>query len=231
MFCVDTEHADDMRLALAIENPDLVSADPEWVVGIKGERERLLADFTNPDRSSPFVGTTSRVLSMGVDVEDLELVVLFRPVGSMVEFKQITGRGTRLFPDKGKTSFEIVDYVGATRLSEDPEFDGYPTDIRVETVDSSGAVVGLETDVVAENSSTAAEDDEATRVEEPVAPFDVHDPADPTQVPSGLPPRRKFYVDEGEFYVGQRGAAGSRPRVRSAGAHRVRSLGPGTDHR
>lgn len=204
VFCADTEHADEMRLALAIENPDLVSADPEWVVrivGIEGERERLLADFTNPDRSSPVVATTSRLLSTGVDVEDLELVVLFRPVGSMVEFKQIIGRGTRLFPDKGKTSFEIVDYVGATRLFEDPEFDGYPTDITVETVDSNGVVVGLETDVAVEDSSTAGEDDEATRVEEPVAPFDVHDPADPTQVPSGSPPRRKFYVDDGEFYV------------------------------
>ena len=69
-------------------------------------------DFTDPDKTSPVVATTSRLLSTGVDVEDLKFVVLFRPVGSMVEFKQIIGRGTRLFPDKGKTSFEIIDYVG-----------------------------------------------------------------------------------------------------------------------
>ena len=130
VFCVDTEHADEMRRALVVENPDLVAADPEWVVrivGIEGERERLLEDFTDPDKSSPVVATTSRLLSTGVDVEDLKLVVLFRPIGSMVEFKQIIGRGTRLFPEKGKTSFEIIDYVGATALFEDPSFDGYPT--------------------------------------------------------------------------------------------------------
>ena len=144
VFCVDTEHADEMRRALVDENPDLVAADPEWVVrivGIEGEKERLLGDFTDPDRMSPVVATTSRLLSTGVDVEDLKFVVLFRPVGSMVEFKQIIGRGTRLFPDKGKTSFEIIDYVGATVLFEDPAFDGYPTDITREVVDADGAVV------------------------------------------------------------------------------------------
>ena len=201
VFCVDTEHADEMRRALVAENPDLVAADPEWVVrivGVEGEKERLLGDFTDPDKVSPVVATTSRLLSTGVDVEDLKFVVLFRPVGSMVEFKQIIGRGTRLFPDKGKTSFEIIDYVGATVLFEDPAFDGYPTDIRREVVDADGEVVGADAVAPDAQPTVGIEPLDDPRVEEPVAAFEVHDP--PTDEP-GPPPGRKLYVDDGDFRV------------------------------
>lgn len=135
VFCVDTQHAEDMRQALVMANPARVAADPEWVVrivGEEGERARLLENFADPERSSPVVATTSRMLSTGIDVEDLKYVVLFRPVGSAVEFKQIIGRGTRLYPDKGKTSFEIIDFVGATSHFADPDFDGYPARIVVD---------------------------------------------------------------------------------------------------
>lgn len=203
VFCVDTEHADEMRRALIAENPDLVAADPEWVVrivGVEVEKERLLADFTDPDKASPIVATTSRLLSTGVDVEDLKVVVLFRPVGSMVEFKQIIGRGTRLFPDKGKTSFEIVDYVGATVLFEDPAFDGYPTDITVEVVDVGGQVVGVDAVVVPAGGeqSVGVESLDDPWVEEPIPGFEVHDSPD---VESDTPSRRKLYVDDGDFRV------------------------------
>lgn len=201
VFCVDTEHADEMRRALVDENPDLIAADPEWVVrivGIEGEKERLLGDFTDPDKTSPVVATTSRLLSTGVDVEDLKFVVLFRPVGSMVEFKQIIGRGTRLFPDKGKTSFEIIDYVGATVLFEDPAFDGYPTDITREVVDADGAVVGAEPVAPDAERPVTGEPLDDPSVEEPVPGFEVHDPPDAA---SGRPPRRKLYVDDGDFRV------------------------------
>ena len=199
MFCVDTEHADEMRRALVDENPDLIAADPEWVVrivGIEGEKERLLGDFTDPDKVSPVVATTSRLLSTGVDVEDLKFVVLFRPVGSMVEFKQIIGRGTRLFPDKGKTSFEIIDYVGATVLFEDPAFDGYPTDITREVVDADGAVVGAEPVAPDVEPPVARVPLDDPWVEEPVPGFDVHDPPE-----AGRPSGCKLYVDDGEFRV------------------------------
>lgn len=201
VFCVDTEHADEMRRALVDENPDLIAADPEWVVrivGIEGEKERLLGDFTDPDRTSPVVATTSRLLSTGVDVEDLKFVVLFRPVGSMVEFKQIIGRGTRLFPDKGKTSFEIIDYVGATVLFEDPAFDGYPTDITREVVDVDGAVIAAEPVAPDAERLISGEPLDDPSVEEPVPGFEVHDPADAA---SGRPLRRKLYVDDGDFRV------------------------------
>lgn len=141
VFCVDQQHAEDMRRALITANPDLVASDPEWVariVGSEPEKVRLLEAFTDPESGSPVVATTSRLLSTGVDVEDLKFVVLFRPIGSMVEFKQIIGRGTRLYPPKGKTSFEIVDYVGATAKFDDPAFDGPSIHTTREEVDSSG---------------------------------------------------------------------------------------------
>lgn len=201
VFCVDTEHADEMRRALVDENPDLVAADPEWVVrivGVEGEKERLLGDFTDPDKISPVVATTSRLLSTGVDVEDLKFVVLFRPVGSMVEFKQIIGRGTRLFPDKGKSSFEIIDYVGSTVLFEDPAFDGYPTDITREVVDADGAVVGAEPVAPQAERPVVGELFDDPRVEEPVPGFEGHDPV---EAEPGRPPGRKLYVDDGDFRV------------------------------
>ncbi len=200
VFCVDTEHAGDMRQALIDENPDLVAADPEWVVrivGIEGERERLLGDFTNPENDSPVVATTSRLLSTGVDVEDLKYVVIFRPVGSAIEFKQIIGRGTRLYPDKSKTSFEIIDYVGATSHFSDPDFDGYPANrsVTLETVDDKGETVTID-----EYGETA--DDDQSMVNEPEPPFTPTDPSMPPLPPvppEPPPPRSKYYVDGGDF--------------------------------
>ena len=202
IFCVDQQHAEDMRAAMVTENPDLVRADPEWVVRIVGaepEKARMLDDYTNPDSDSPVVATTSRLLSTGVDVPDLKYVILFRPIGSMVEFKQIIGRGSRLYPDKGKTSFTIVDYVGATAKFNDPDFDGYPARIEVETVDGEGHVIDT---VVAD--PVVAEPDPGFIVSNPgtsvVDAVDV-DPVLGSVGDDGGPIDRKFYVDEGHFRV------------------------------
>ena len=200
VFCVDTDHADEMRHALIAENPDLVRADPEWVVrivGIEGEKERLLEDFCDPERSSPVVATTSRLLSTGVDVEDLKYVVLFRPVGSMVEFKQIVGRGTRLYPDKNKTSFEIVDYVGASALFEDPDFDGYPSHVIAEVVDDAGTVVAQEEAPTHATQSDDGAEDGPPVLREPEPEFTVANPPNDPAPPA----RRKYVVDEGDFSV------------------------------
>lgn len=197
VFCVDTQHADDMRQALMDANPDLVAADPEWVVRIVGqeeERRRLLAAFSDPEQSSPVVATTSRMLSTGIDVPDLKYVVIFRPVGSIVEFKQIVGRGTRLYPEKGKTSFEIVDFVGATRHFEDPDFDGYPTRI-IHDMPLPG------------QPGSDPDGPVAAGVAEPVPPFLVHDPDEPALDVDGQggphDPRSDttFVVDDGGFTV------------------------------
>lgn len=130
-------------------NRDIVADDPEWVVrivGDEGERRRPLETFTDPEQSSPVAATTSRLLSTGVDIPDLKHVVLFRPIGSPVEFKQIIGRGSRPYPDKGKTSFEIIDFVGATSHFAGPDFDGYPAQIIDVTADGSGSSASGEPD-------------------------------------------------------------------------------------
>ncbi|RBY79803.1 DEAD/DEAH box helicase [Geodermatophilus sp. TF02-6] len=129
VFCVDKEHALTMTEALRNLRPDRTREDPEWAVrimSVEREKDRLLEQFTDPERDVPQIAVTSSLLSTGVDIEDLRYVILARPVGSMPEFKQIIGRGTRLYPDKGKTEFEIVDFVGATELFRDPSFDGPP---------------------------------------------------------------------------------------------------------
>jgi type I restriction enzyme R subunit len=165
------------------------------IVGVEGEKVRLLEDFTDPDSSSPVVVTTSRLLATGVDVPDLKYVVLFRPVGSMVEFKQIIGRGTRLYPDKGKTSFEVVDFVGATTKFADDEFDGYPVHVTTEQVDAAGVVVAS-TEVAPE--SEMADD----VVREPVPEFQTQAEGtfDVAQLDPAAP-RRKLYVDDGHAEI------------------------------
>lgn len=204
VFCVDTEHASEMRRALVEENPDLVGADPEWavrIVGVEGEKQRLLDDFCDPTRNSPVVATTSRLLSTGVDVEDLTHVVLFRPVGSMIEFKQIIGRGTRLYPEKGKNSFEIVDYVGASAKFNDPAFDGYPAHITVERINEDGEVVESEDPLVGERPSPEWREEAApaSYVHERPPVFDTESANDDHQLHARL--RLKFFVDDGDFNV------------------------------
>ena len=202
VFCYDQQHATDMRVALVNANPDLVAADPEWVVRIVGdeeEKKRLLQAFCDPDRNSPVVATTSRLLSTGVDIEDLKYVVLFRPIGSAVEFKQIIGRGTRLYPDKGKTFFEIIDFVGATSHFADPDFDGYPARIIHDPP--------LEGEAVEELDGFDAAGDVEVVVAEPEPSFtptqpDVgvtSNPDDGAETSVGR--RRPYIVGEGSFEV------------------------------
>jgi Type I site-specific restriction-modification system, R (restriction) subunit and related helicases len=86
--------------------------------------ELALRDFQNDEKSVPTVLTTSQKLSTGVDAPEIRNIVLLRPVNSMVEFKQIVGRGTRLFD--GKDYFTVFDFVKAHLHFQDPDWDGEP---------------------------------------------------------------------------------------------------------
>ncbi|WP_285063272.1 EcoAI/FtnUII family type I restriction enzme subunit R [Frigoribacterium sp. ME-P-080] len=201
VFCVDTEHASEMRRALIAANADRMTVDPEWVVrivGSEGEKARLLDDLCDPTRSSPAIATTSRLLATGVDVEDLTHVVLFRPVGSMIEFKQIIGRGTRLYPEKGKTEFEIIDYVGASVKFNDSKFDGFPVHITVEYIDDEGEVIDSTDEPV------GAEQIDGWN-ELPTGDPYVHVPSPGFDVEPGpgvvSRMREKYYVDNADFDV------------------------------
>lgn len=132
IFCVDQEHASQMRQALVNENADLVQGNSRYVMRITGEDEagkNELGNFIDPESKYPVLVTTSRLLSTGVDVQTCRLIVLEREVGSMTEFKQIVGRGTRVHEDTEKYYFTLIDFRGATGHFADPEFDGEPEQI------------------------------------------------------------------------------------------------------
>lgn len=132
VFCVDQEHAARMRQALVNANADLLNKNPRYVMRITGgdnEGQAELGNFIDPESKQPVLVTTSRLLSTGVDVQTCRLIVLDRAVGSMTEFKQIVGRGTRVHEDTDKFYFTLIDFRGATNHFADPDFDGDPLQI------------------------------------------------------------------------------------------------------
>ena len=129
IFCVDIEHAERMRQALVNENQDLVSQNPKYIMRITGdnpEGKAQLDYFIDVNEKYPTLVTTSKLMSTGVDVKTCKLIVLDNSINSMTEFKQIIGRGTRLYPEYDKNYFTILDFRNASRLFAEPEFDGKP---------------------------------------------------------------------------------------------------------
>ena len=132
VFCVDTEHALRMRTALLAENQALVQENSRYIMRITGNDKEGVAEldnFIDPESAYPVIVTTSRLLSTGVDAQTCRLIVLEREVGSMTEFKQIIGRGTRIREDAGKYYFTIIDFRKATNHFADVDFDGEPVQI------------------------------------------------------------------------------------------------------
>jgi len=133
VFCEDIDHAERMRSALTNEiarrMPEEAGNLTRFVVRITGdsdEGKRALDDFMNPERRYPVIATTSKLLSTGVDVKTCKLIVLDQRIESMIEFKQIIGRGTRILEEAGKLWFTIMDFKKATELFADPDWDGEP---------------------------------------------------------------------------------------------------------
>lgn len=129
VFCVDTEHAEHMRQELVNANADLVREHGNYVVRITGNDEqgvKELDKFIDPESPYPVIATTSKLLTTGVDTQTVSLIVIDQNINSMIEFKQIIGRGTRVREDYGKMFFTIMDFRGATELFADPMFDGFP---------------------------------------------------------------------------------------------------------
>jgi len=132
VFCVDIDHANRMRMALINENADMVAKYPNYVVKITGDDEvgkRELDNFTDVEELIPVIATTSKMLTTGIDTKMVKLIVLEANIGSMTEFKQIIGRGTRIREQDGKVYFTILDFRKATNLFADPDFDGEPVQI------------------------------------------------------------------------------------------------------
>lgn len=127
VFCADEAHAERMRMALTNANADMCKKNPDYVVRITGSDEygkSKLDYFISVAEKYPVIATTSKLLSTGVDCKMTKLIVLDQQIGSMTEFKQIIGRGTRLREKEGKTYFTVMDFRNVTRLFADPDWDG-----------------------------------------------------------------------------------------------------------
>ena len=195
VFCVDQEHAAEMRQELLNLNSDLVKQYPDYVCRVTADEGDIglahLAGFQDVDKATPVILTTSQLLTTGVDAEMVKNVVLARVVGSRSEFKQIIGRGTRLNVDYGKEYFNIIDFTGtATQHFADPDFDGDPARIEVVSVDEAGAQVGDAT-----VTEPLHEDAKYPLAEEQFTPRPGEMLGEPALEP------RKFYIDGGEVEI------------------------------
>ena len=127
VFCATEEHAERMRIALNNHNADMVQQNPDYVVRITGGDtygKSKLKYFISATEPYPVIATTSKLLTTGADCKMTKLIVLDQMIGSMTEFKQIIGRGTRIREKEGKMSFVVMDFRNVTRLFADPDWDG-----------------------------------------------------------------------------------------------------------
>jgi type I restriction enzyme R subunit len=188
VFCVDQEHALDMRLALNNANADLTKIHLHYVERVVSDEGSVgrghLDDFQDPEKNTPIILTTSQMLTTGVDAPTCRNVVLFRAINSMTDFKQIIGRGTRVSEEHNKFWFTIIDYVGATQLFYDPAFDGDP--VRV-----------TKTEIDADGNETRVEDSEVGTLQEEQVTGTSEVPV--TLGISELP--RKYYLDNVQVYI------------------------------
>lgn len=186
VFCVDQEHADQMRRALSNANADLLQQYPNYVVRVTANDGEIgkgfLSTFQDPENKSPVILTTSKLLTTGVDAPTVQNVVLFRIINSMVDFKQIIGRGTRVREEYGKLFFTILDYTGsATARFADPDFDGEPIAATQETADVAGNVEAGSEEILPTDEIGVG----------------VTLPPHVTWDDEAAPPRRKFYLSGG----------------------------------
>ena len=199
VFCVDQEHASEMRAALNNLNTDLVQQHPDYVCRVTADEGDIgrghMQRFQDVETRTPVILTTSQLLTTGLDAPTCRNVVLVRLVNSMVEFKQIIGRGTRVRDDYGKLTFNILDYTGtATRNFADPAFDGDPAFATQEEIDEHGKVKDTEVITPEEPEDTAGQANE--QYPGGIGPISPIGPIDP--IPSH---RRKFYFDGGQVEI------------------------------
>jgi len=131
VFCANQDHAAAVR---DLVNQYKKSTNPNYCVRVTANDgalgDQYLLDFRDNEKTIPTILTTSQKLSTGVDARNIRNIILMRPINSMIEFKQIIGRGTRLFD--GKEYFTIYDFVDAYHHFFDPEWDGEPADNTIE---------------------------------------------------------------------------------------------------
>ncbi len=189
IFCVDIDHAQRMRAAIANENSDLMAQNSKFVMQITGDNEEgkmELDNFINPEEKYPVIATTSKLMTTGIDAQTCKLIVLDSNIGSMTEFKQIIGRGTRINEEFGKTFFTIMDFRNVTDLFADPDFDGDP--VRVKEIGEDDDIESPEDESDTDEVITGEDGEEIT-----------FEPPEPPEIIGGgdiIPePRAKHYVN------------------------------------
>jgi type I restriction enzyme R subunit len=195
VFCVDQEHASEMRTALNNLNADLVQQFPDYVCRVTADEGDIgrghMQQFQDVETRAPVILTTSQLLTTGLDAPTCRNVVLVRLVNSMVEFKQIIGRGTRVRDDYGKLWFNILDYTGtATCNFADPAFDGDPAFATQEEIDEHGRTTNIEIETPEEPESV-----------EPVADRIADAPLSASIGERDGVRCRKFYFDGGQVEI------------------------------
>ena len=176
-----------MRRALNNLNDDLAKQYPDYVCRITSEEGTVgrgyLSKFQELETITPVIVTTSQLLTTGVDIPTCKNIVIARVVNSMVEFKQIIGRGTRVRDDYNKLYFNILDYTGsATRLFADPEFDGEPALVTEQEMTETGETIK---EIATEETNVAEQEGESASV--------ISDDLE------GV--RRKYYFDGGQVEI------------------------------
>ncbi len=191
IFCVDIDHAQRMRAAIANENSDLMAQNSKFVMQITGDNDEgkmELDNFINPEEKYPVIATTSKLMTTGVDAQTCKLIVLDSNIGSMTEFKQIIGRGTRINEEFGKTFFTIMDFRNVTELFADPEFDGDP--VRVKEINENDEIEFPEDEIEPGEGRTDENGEDVTFEPIPVLPPII----DGGKV---IPePRKKYYIND-----------------------------------
>jgi type I restriction enzyme, R subunit len=190
VFCVDQDHALDMRIALNNANADLTRIHLHYAARVVSDEQAVgrghLDNFQDPEKETPVILTTSQMLTTGVDAPTCRNVVLFKPINSMIDFKQIIGRGTRVSEEHNKFWFTIIDYVGATQLFYDPAFDGDPVRVTKSEIDSEG-------------NETQIQDSEEGTLEREKDLTGLQDLSGLERKVGELP--RKYYLDNVQVYI------------------------------
>ncbi len=190
VFCVDIEHAEGMRTELANANADLVAANSKYVMQITGDNKEgkdHLDAFISPSELYPVIATTSKLMTTGVDAQTCKLIVLDSNIGSMTEFKQIIGRGTRINEDFGKHYFTIMDFRNVTALFADQEFDGNPVRVKEATEHEDISDADNEANVTSDTNDPSCDEGDIPESEKPNVTIEGE--------PTSLERQRKFTVN------------------------------------
>ena len=195
IFCVDIDHAERMRSAMARHNAELVSVNYKYVMQITGDNDegkRELENFTDPESTYPVIATTSELMTTGIDAQTCKVIVLDSEIKSMTKFKQIIGRGTRINEEFGKLYFTIIDFRNVTDLFADKDFDGDPIRIKPVSQDEDLSLVVIEEE---ENTLTVLDEVTGEEIKFEKATIRYPDGSLPNGTWMVKERREKIYVD------------------------------------